>query len=260
MKFNKNFRQSVNITLFFSLPAILFFACVEMKFIITIDGPAGSGKSTVAKMLAKKLGAEHLSSGKIYRAMALLYKREKGNLKKVIEKSSEINLDKLSELEPEISGEDIGKKASEISRIPEIRKKSDEIQRRIVFSSQKSFVVDGRDEGTVVFPDADVKIYLDASLEERAKRRLLDEKKKKKGGGEKTNPENTFSQEELNVFIKLISERDKMDSERDISPLRIPEGAIYIDSTGKTPEEVLSEILEEIGRRKPEILHSLNVD
>ena len=253
-------------------PVILFVALLigAMKFIITIDGPAGSGKSTIAKMLAKKLGAEHLSSGKIYRAMALLYKREKGDIKRVIEKSSEINLDKLSELEPEISGEDIGKKASEISRIPEIRKKSDEIQRKIVFSSQKSFVVDGRDEGTVVFPDADVKIYLDASLEERAKRRLLDEKKKKKekkeigvgegGGGEEETTENTFSQEELSIFMKLISERDKMDRERDISPLRIPEGAIYIDSTGKTPEEVLTEILEEIRRRKPEILHSLNVD
>ncbi len=223
------------------------------KLIITVDGPAGSGKSTIANMLARRFGLKHLSSGKIYRTIAF-FERKYG-LEKALElvekikfgENGEIIFDRES-IDAEISDEEIGKRASEISKIPKVREKSNEIQRKIVYGDKSGFVVDGRDEGTAVFKEAEIKIYLDASLEERARRKL----KEAHTRGELN--------KDMKYFIEKISERDKQDMERDISPLKIPDDAIYIDSTGLNPENVLEKILEEIRKRKPEILHFWNVD
>lgn len=203
------------------------------KLVITIDGPAGSGKSTVAKHIAKKLNMKFLSSGKIYRTFAYLEMQYGYDEAQKLIKEIKINEGNIifrdQNLESIISTEKIGQKASELSRKKEVREIVNKIQRDIVYGTSGNFVVEGRDEGTEVFPEADLKIFLDASPEERAKRKYLEQKEK-----------------DLNYFIQKIKERDNMDSTREISPLKVPEGAIIIDTTSKTVEEVAQEIIEQI--------------
>jgi cytidylate kinase len=213
------------------------------KLIITIDGPAGAGKSTVAKALARRLGYKYLDTGATYRALALKAIRE-GIRPDDLEGLKRLSSQVLLQLGPDgrifLDGEDVSEKireqevgmmASLISRIREIREVLWAIQRKV--GQEGGIVAEGRDTGSVVFPDADVKFYLDASLEERARRRYRELLSKDK---------NVTFQE----VLEELKKRDFQDQTREIAPLKIPEDAIFVDSTYLTPEEVVELMLEKI--------------
>ncbi|MEW6507522.1 MAG: (d)CMP kinase [Bacteroidota bacterium] len=211
---------------------------MSKKIIIAIDGPAGSGKSTAAKNLARKLGFTYLDTGAMYRAITFLA-IENGiveNPDAVIEMTKNISL-KLKfecgvtrvfannkEITEEIRSFEVNSKVSEISTIPEVRKEMVKIQKRI--GQEENLVAEGRDVTTVVFPDADVKFYITATIDERAKRRLRDF----------INSNVEISLEEVKANLE---KRDKIDSGREVSPLRKSDDAIEFDNTGLTPEEDL---------------------
>ncbi len=210
-----------------------------MGYIIAVDGPAGAGKSTVAKQLAKALNFTYIDSGAMYRSFTLNLIENKVN----IENENEV-LDLLTNTDISFMGKkilvdnkDVTKKirskevdnlVSRISTIPEVRHILIANQRKI--SANKDVVMDGRDIGTVVFPNANIKIYLTADVEERAKRRTVENISK----GIKINYEEILSE---------IKKRDTTDQDRVISPLRPAEDAILIDTTHKTVAEVVNEIL-----------------
>jgi len=216
------------------------------KLIIAIDGPAGSGKSTIGEMLAERLGYIHLSTGAIYRAIG--WKADKEGIRfddipamiQLIERT-EIKFQKNNgtnkvivdgnDVTDTLSTNEAGKLASAVAVIPEVRKGLLSLQRRA--GKNGAVVLDGRDIGTVVFPDADVKFYLDASPEERAKRRFLQLKQQ----GISSNPEQ---------LIVDIKKRDYDDSTRATAPLRKAEDAIYIDSTPLSLEEVVDVMITKI--------------
>ncbi|WP_456460179.1 (d)CMP kinase [Desulfurobacterium sp.] len=208
---------------------------------ITIDGPAGAGKSTIAKILAKKLGFLHLDSGAVYRAIGVAAKKSGIDLDS--EEAVSLFLKRISveikddgrvflnglDLTEEIRKPEGGVLASKIARFPEVRKKVIEVLRKA--AEGRKVVTDGRDAGTNIFPDAELKIFLTASPEERAKRRY--EELKEKGFNV------TFEQ-----VLKEVRERDYQDKNREVAPLTVPEGAYVIDTTGKTVEAVVREIEE----------------
>jgi len=220
------------------------------KFVIAIDGPASSGKSTTAKLLAKKLKCVYIDSGSMYRAVALCLKdnnidlENENALKEVL---YEINIEILYKPEKNenailLNGKDISTKirnpeitnySSVIATKKIIREKMVELQRML--AKNQSIIMDGRDIGTVVFPDADFKFFLTASLNERAKRRFL-EMKNKSATGQTDN----ISLERIKEDLKW---RDRTDSNRKISPLKKAEDAILIDTTNLTIEEQVKEIL-----------------
>ena len=217
--------------------------------VITIDGPAGAGKSTVARMLAGRLGLSYVDSGATYRAAALKVLQSGVSLKDQDEigrivASAEIQF-AASHQQPrvlldgkdvtsEIRGPEVALAASRVSRLPEVRKKMVGLQRSLV--TGQGVVMEGRDIGTVVFPGAPLKIFLRADPKERARRRL--EQNHQEGQGPTL--EDTLSE---------ISKRDQQDSERNISPLGAAADAHVIDSTHFTVEQVVEEILE-LARRK----------
>lgn len=209
----------------------------KKRYIITIDGPAGSGKSTIARELAKRLKINFLSSGKIYRTFAYLvnqygYEKARELIYKIeITQDGSVIFDGKN-IDEIIASEIIGQKASEISRIKEVRDIVNHIQRKIVYNEPKSFVVEGRDEGTEVFKEAELKIFLTASLEERARRKYLEHKDKN-----------------VEYFINKLKERDQMDLGREISPLKIPNEAIIIDTTDQTISQVVEKIICEVQKR-----------
>ena len=217
-----------------------------MSFIVAIDGPAGSGKGTVAKLISKDLSFVNIDTGATFRcvALAMLQKNIKKEEEKEIEKIlKNIKIDMKADgtillnnevVTDRIRENDVNELVSPISTIKIVRKKLLEIQRNI--ASGKNVVMEGRDIGTVVFPEADVKIYLDASAEERARRRLKQNKEK---GIES-------SYEEV---LQNIKDRDKRDSSREIAPLKKAEDAILIDSTNLEINEVvkaIEEIIEKV--------------
>lgn len=215
------------------------------NFLVAIDGPAGSGKSTIAKLLAKKLGFNHLDTGAMYRAVAV-YLHSKGfkpedDLHEVLESleveyiDGQIHLNGEKICEEEIRSAKAGELASSFATLPEVREKLTQLQRKICESG--NFVVEGRDIGTVVLPHAQVKIFLTASFEERVKRRL--EELGRKG-----------IQLSFEDVAKQIEERDQRDSSRDLAPLKPAEDAIIIDTTGKDIDQVLEEVFEVVVRRK----------
>ena len=214
--------------------------------IIAIDGPAGCGKSTLAKALAKKLGILYIDTGATYRAAALAAKMhgiDETRPEEVIGliERSKIELrgepDNLrvfldgKDVSDEIRTPEVSDLASRISTLPGVRGILVNLQRRI--AEGRDAVLEGRDTGSVVFPDADLKIYLDASGEERAKRRADDW-------------EDTLDLEKIEAEI---TRRDERDTTRADSPLIIARGAVIIDSTVKAPEEVLGCVLEELHSR-----------
>ena len=206
--------------------------------IITIDGPAGAGKSTIAKEIAKRSGFTHLDSGAIYRAISVACKEAGINLedeKAVFEVARKLQIE-LKGDRILLDGKDITEKirtpeggflASKVAQFKEVREIVVKILREI--AKGKRVVTDGRDAGTYIFPEADLKIYLTASPEERARRRY--EELIKKGFN--------VSFEEI---LKEVIERDERDKNREFAPLVIPEGAVVIDTTDKTIEDVLSEV------------------
>ena len=211
--------------------------------IIAIDGPVGSGKSTIAKLVAQKLGFTYIDTGAMYRAVALKIIKTKTPLKvseivKMME-NTKIDLVQTEEglkvyldgedVSEEIRTEDVAKLASQIARYGEIRKRLVQLQRELG-ERAGNVVIEGRDTGTVIFPNAELKIYLTASPEERARRRY--EQLKEKG---------------FNVpfehLVEKIKERDKMDMERKESPLKPAEDSVIIDTTDKTIDEVVEMII-----------------
>lgn len=219
-----------------------------MAFIVAIDGPAGSGKGTVTEIISKKLGLVNIGSGSAYRCVAL-ETINKGikveETEKIINMLNEINIEFKLEKGKDIvylNGEnvttrirekDVASIVSQVSAIKEVRFKLNDIFRKS--AEGKNVVMEGRDIGTYVFPNADVKIYLDATPEERAKRRY---KQNQELGIE-------MSYEEILENIKV---RDKNDMEKEIGALKQAEDAIYIDSSNMTIEEVvngITKIIEE---------------
>jgi cytidylate kinase len=212
------------------------------KINIAIDGPAGSGKSTTARLLANKLSYNYLDTGATYRVATYLWilndKQEIIEYEKIFNNAIiEIKFDNFKQLtflnnediSEEIRMPEVTANVSYISSIGFVREKLVELQRQ--FAKSKGVVIDGRDIGTVVLPNAELKIYLVASIEERAKRRALELNKM----GVKVN----FDE------IKLdIERRDKLDSEREISPLRKADDAIEIDTTGMTIGDQVNHIYE----------------
>ncbi len=219
---------------------------MKKRYIITIDGPSGAGKSTVSKILADKLGYYYLDTGAMYRACALkafklgLNPDNPKHAQKVVQ---ELNL----HLEPKgrhlriiLDGEDvtdkirteeIGMGASKISRHQIVREKLWQIQREV--GKNRGIVAEGRDMGTVVFPDADFKFFLTASLEERAKRRFKELKER----GINVN---------LDQLKKEVEKRDQQDSQRELAPLKPANDAIVIDTTNLTIDQVVDVLLEKI--------------
>ena len=200
-----------------------------MTFTVAIDGLAGSGKGTLAVALADKFNLAYFDTGLLYRGLAYIALDEFGeDFTKTnvinIAKSFRVNTLKESNLRSPI----LGKYASEIGAIPEVRKILIKIQREFKEKSpsNKGIVVDGRDIGTVIFPNANVKLFISASLEERARRRLRDFL---------TNDEN-ISYDEV---IKQLQKRDQRDKERSVAPLVAAKDAHLIDTTNINKEETL---------------------
>ena len=217
--------------------------------IIAIDGFSSTGKSTLAKLLAKELGYLHIDSGAMYRAISL-YALENGMIS-----GEEINeaellpqlefIDVHFEWNPEMSQNEIylngdnveekvremevSSKVSLIAKIPEVRAHLVELQRKL--GKNKRIVMDGRDIGTTVFPDADLKIFLNASAEERAKRRYEEILK-------------TDHPASFEDVVANINERDRIDSTREVSPLRKADDAVLVDNGRLTPQETLQQVLE----------------
>lgn len=215
-----------------------------MGYSIAIDGPAGAGKSTIAKDLAKELNFIYVDTGAMYRAMALFFIRKKidpSNIEKIEEecKKAKITIEyckgeQLVLLNGEpvnhlIRSEEVGNMASATSSNEKVREKLVALQQELAESSQ--VVMDGRDIGTCVLPRANVKIYLTADTGVRAKRRF-DELK------------NKGLSCDLKVIEEDIKERDYRDMNRRISPLRQAEDAVLIDSSFMTPKEVREKILD----------------
>ncbi len=213
--------------------------------VVTIDGPAGAGKSATSRALAKRLGFEYLNTGAMYRAIALRALRLRVDLTNASALAAVARAITLESIDGRtiMDGEDVtdAVRAPEISRVvrypanaPEVRAILVEQQRRIGLS--RAIVTEGRDQGTAVFPDARCKFYLDASAEERARRRLGELRAR----GEEA---------ALDVILSQILERDRLDSERAVGPLCAPEDAVRVDSDGKTIEEVVDE-MERVARAK----------
>mgnify|MGYP003184110604 FL=1 len=215
-----------------------------MSFNVAIDGPAGAGKSTIARRVAKELSFIYVDTGAMYRAMALYLLRKEvnkddteqiGNICQDAEISIEYqNGEQIVLLNDEnvnsyLRTEEVGNMASVSSAVPRVREKLLSLQRKL--ARDMSVVMDGRDIGTTILPDADVKIYLTASSLTRAKRRYLELQEK----GTICN---------LDEIQKDIEERDQRDMNREISPLRQAEDAVLVDSSDLTIQQVVDRILQ----------------
>ena len=197
--------------------------------IVTIDGPAGAGKSTVGKRLARRLGYRFFESGLVYRALAVKVLRagvdpeEKKAVLKLIPGLGELASD------PEFYLPETTQLASVLSADPEVRERLMGIQRQM--GEGGGLVVEGRDMGSVVFPEAEIKFFLDATLEKRAQRRYQELKEAGMGA-------------ESKQVEAEIRERDQRDSSRSVSPLIVPPGAVVVDTTGLDVEAVVNQMLK----------------
>ena len=215
-----------------------------MIYNIAIDGPAGAGKSTIARRVAKELSFIYVDTGAMYRAMALylLHKNvDQTNKEQIGEvcQNAEISIEYQNgeqivllngeNVNAYLRTEEVGNMASVSSAVPRVREKLLSLQRKL--AKDMSVVMDGRDIGTTILPDADVKIYLTASSLTRAKRRYLELQEK-----------GTVC--DLDNIQKDIEERDQRDMNREISPLRQAEDAVLVDSSDLTIEQVVDRILE----------------
>lgn len=219
---------------------------MDRHFTIAIDGTAASGKSTVAKLLAAELGCGYLDTGKLYRALALdflaslpgspqdwlasdiesrlpevrltLHSPPAGECR-ILVREQDVN-DRLAALEVEAA-------TPFAARMPVVRDYLLEVQRDL--ARQQSVVMAGRDIGTVVLPQATVKVFIEADLEERARRRIAEH-----------NPR--FTQEELAQAVDALQSRDQKDAQREVAPMVIAEDALVLDSTARGPNELVDEI------------------
>ena len=220
--------------------------------IIAIDGPSGAGKSTLAKRLARELGFIYLDTGAMYRALALKVLRQgvdladDTRLARLVE-STEIDLQEDNDtlevlldginVAHEIRTPEVSQMASKVSALKIVRARLLALQRGI--GQRGNVVAEGRDIGTVVFPNAEVKIFLEASAEERARRRCAE----LRAAGRPA---------DLRETLREMEERDKRDSERDLAPLRMADNALRIDSSNATADEVAGEVLTEIRNKARE--------
>ena len=217
---------------------------MKERLTIAIDGPAGSGKSTVAQRLAEALDYLYLNSGSMYRAMTLLSLREgtdSTNVPMLTQLAKHCQIDfadngKITLLNGEDVSEalrtrEIDRAIVGVAKIPEVRHEMVKQQRRI--GEKGGIIVEGRDVTTVVFPDADMKFYISASVEERAKRRFAEQMAK--------GIETTLEQVE-----QEIRERDQMDESREHSPLRTAEDAIVLDTTSMTIDQAVNFVLNRV--------------
>jgi len=209
------------------------------KLVIAIDGPSGAGKGTVARAIAAQLGYRHVDSGAMYRAVGWQAIRDGVPLDDedaIAELAVRSTID-VTNTAVTINGHDvtrairtpeIDRAAAAVARLPKVRAVLVERQRQM--GAGGSIVMEGRDIGTVVFPDADVKIYLDASPEERARRRASD-------------PAHTGVPAAVSEVATLLTARDEIDRTRKASPLYAAADAIVIDTTGKSVDDVVNEVL-----------------
>lgn len=216
-----------------------------MSYVIAIDGPGGAGKSTIARLVAAKLGITYVDTGAMYRAAAVFLNRrgiDKDDDKSIEKAVSDMNIT-FSNERVLLNGEDVSKKirendvskmASEYSANPAVRDKLTALQRQM--GKTVSLVMDGRDIGSNVFKDAKYKFYLTASPEIRAERRYKELKER----GEVI---------EFSKILEDIKTRDERDMNRKLNPLKIADGAALVDSTDINIDEVVEEILSNIEER-----------
>lgn len=207
---------------------------------IAIDGPGGAGKSTIAKMVAEKMNMEYIDTGAMYRAIGWMFSKNNVNTEDSAEVQDVLNRTAIDfdngkiflngeDISGEIRTPEISKAASVCSKLPEVRSKLVALQREI--AEGKSVVMDGRDIGTNVLPNAEVKIFLTADPMVRAKRRydqLLESGK----------------EADLNSIFEDIKERDYQDTHRELNPLQQAEDAVMLDTSDMTINQVLDEIMK----------------
>lgn len=221
-----------------------------MGFVVAIDGPAGSGKGTITSIIAKKMGLNSIDTGAMYRCVTLACLRNNidvSDIDKVKEILENINIELIKEkdvLIVKLNGEDVSKEirenpvnkmVSQVSAIKEVRDKLVELQRKMAES--QDVIMEGRDITTVVFPNADVKIYLDADLEERARRRFKQNQEK--------NIESTYEE-----VLEDMRKRDENDRNKPYGALKKADDAIVVDSTNLTQKQVVKKIEKIIKKQK----------
>lgn len=213
----------------------------KKPIVIAIDGPAASGKGSLGRKLAKHLGLEYLDTGKLYRYVGVKLMQSGVDIKKAEDHNSDVSFQaieiskniRVNEMDKEdLQCEGVGAAASIVSAIPGVRKALLDFQRSVGISKNGA-VLDGRDIGTVVFPEADFKFFITANIEVRAERRYKELQKHRNGV--------IYSS-----VLEDLKERDKRDSMRKISPLRPAKDAIHIDTTYLDADEVFRQVLQRI--------------
>ena len=201
-----------------------------MDYLVTIDGPSGVGKTTLGSLLAKELNSNFFSSGKLYRYIAkyLISHPSSGvsDISLDINDELEITLNSFSYQDIELYDKDVNSKSSEIAKLKEVRKLVVESLQNLTKKLSSGLIIEGRDMGSVVFPDADLKIYLDADIDIRAQRRL------KQSNDSETKED--------------LLQRDENDKNRSESPLMIPENALYIDNSNMKMDEVVNLVIRSL--------------
>lgn len=216
-----------------------------MSFVVAIDGPAGSGKGTVTKLVGEELNLVTFDTGAMYRAISYymiqnnIDIKDIGSIKKMLneidiklefENRVQILYLNSQKLVTELRTKEVNDIVSQVSHVPEVRTAMVDLQRKL--AEGKNVIMEGRDIGTNVFPNADVKVYLDASAEERANRRL------------KQNLENNITNISYEEILENIKFRDHNDKTSDIAPLKQADDAIYLDSSDLTIEQVVEKIVK----------------
>jgi CMP/dCMP kinase len=222
-------------------------------FIIAIDGPAGAGKSTVSGMVARALGLARIDTGSMYRSVTLAaldrglsaepeVVRMMRGLKLVLDGEAGVSIDGV-DCSERIRSQDVGAHVSGIAAMPEVRSQLVDLQRAMARAHERGAVLDGRDIGTVVFPDAALKIFLTATAEERARRRCQE-----------------LSLKGVNVpldeVLAGIQRRDRLDEERSVAPLRPADDAVILNSTKMSALEVTEDIIRRAKSLHPGIFQT----
>jgi CMP/dCMP kinase len=214
--------------------------------IIAIDGPSGAGKGTVARAVASELGYKHIDSGAMYRAVGWKALRDRVTLddeeavSRLAEQANiEVDAGRVSidgfDVTGAIRTPEIDRAATSVARLPRVRTVL--VARQRAMGAGKGIVMEGRDIGTVVFPGADVKIYLDASPDERARRRAND-------------PAHSGGPAAVSDVATMLSQRDELDRTRTASPLHAADDAIVVDTTGRTIRDVVAHVMQIINAKR----------